>query len=118
MQRVIPGMIDVDGREFLYVEIRDAEDFDSIIDASLGANPDVPMPRAGGVIEEKTRLTLADGTSLLAMSYKGDLNGWRAKLTAFCAMQSRRWGTASHQVLHMSDGTTFSLRDCTASFEN
>lgn len=116
MARNIPGTIEVEGREFLYVETLQGEGFEEIIDAALSTS-DVPLPKAGGVIEERVRILLEDGTSLLGISYKGDLAGWRAKLLAYCKAKDRRWGIASSQKLALSDGTERILGECEVVFD-
>src|SRR5579872_5439968 len=95
----IPGMIDVQGREFFYLELRDKEVFRTLIDQALAANSEVPMPNAGGIIEEKVRILLNGGKSLLGISYKGDLAGWKGKLVAYCEATDRKWGIASGRKL-------------------
>lgn len=117
MNRSIPGTIDVEGREFLYVETAEGEDFRQILNDALTSCADVPMPQSGGVIEEKARITLEDGSVLFAISYKGDLSGWRRKLTAFCESKGRKWGVASKQVITLSDGSEIDLSNTSIKFE-
>jgi hypothetical protein len=108
----IPGMTEVEGREFFYIESLPGEGFNQIIDEALNGSPHVPMPKAGGVIEEKVYIVLDGGRSLLGISYKGDLAGWRAKLLAYCVVKHRKCGIASHRILSLSDGTELALGDC------
>lgn len=117
MNHVIPGTIEVEGREFLYVETLSGEEFNHILDEALTSSPNVPIPKAGGVIEEKVRIVLDDGTSLLGVSYKGDLAGWKAKLLAYCNAKHRRHGIASHRKLSLSDGTELALDECDVIFD-
>ena len=117
MSRNIPGTIEVEGREFFYIETSDGAGFRKLIDAALTGSPDVPLPNDGGVIEEKVRILLEGGTTLLGISYKGDLPGWRAKLLAYCKANHRTWGIASRQKLALSDGTELALCECEAVFE-
>lgn len=118
MSRTIPGTIDVEGREFFYVEIHDGEGFDELLDEALATCPAVPLPKAGGVIEEKARILLGSGVPLLAISYKGDLPGWRNKLESYCKFKGRKWGIASHRKLALSDGTVLEFSECEIIFEN
>lgn len=117
MTRTIPGTIEVDGREFFYLEAEEGIDFHQMINAVLSSNHDIPMPKDGGVIEEKTRILLDDGISLLAISYKGDLAGWRQNLIAFCEIQNCKWGIASKNKLILSDQIEINLRECNVIFE-
>src|SRR5262245_46832339 len=92
-RRSIPGMAPIEeGREFRYVEIPSGESFSRLIDSMLRSCPEVPLPRSGGVIEEKAQIKLDDKALLLALSYRGDLAGWRQKIEAFCRQTGRRWG--------------------------
>ena len=68
MNRTIPGTIEVEGREFFYVEALLGECFDEILDEALAGSPGVPLPKFGGVIEEKVRILLDGGTSLMGIS--------------------------------------------------
>jgi hypothetical protein len=117
MTRDIPGMIEVDGREFLYIEIVKGQTFRQLIDETLSFSSNIPMPQSGGVIEEKAHITLGDESSLLAISYKGDLAGWRRKLAAYCEFNKRRWGVVSHQKIILSDGVEIDLRNSNVMFE-
>lgn len=118
MNRTIPGMIEVEGREFFYVETLAGEGFDEILDEALAGSPDLPLPKSGGVIEEKVRILLDDGsTSLLGISYKGDLVGWRAKLVAYCKATHRKWGIVSRQKVALSDGGELALGECSLIFD-
>src|ERR1700733_14078541 len=109
MVREIPGTIDVEGREFFYVQFFEREGFRTITDKALSGFPGVPMPKDGGVIEEKARLLLDDGPVLLGVSYKGDLAGWRGRLIAYCKDKGRLWGIASNGLIALSDGRELQL---------
>ena len=117
MTRTIPGTADVEGREFLYVETADGQEFQHFVGEACASCVDTPMPRSGGVIEEKARVLLHDGSSLLAISYKGDLSAWRNKFTAYCESKGRKWGIASNQKLTLSDGTQIDLSQSNVTFE-
>ena len=117
MNEHIPGSIEVDGREFFYVEIRGDERFRTVIDEALAGAPDVPLPKSGGVIEEKVRILLDGSAFLLGISYKGDLAGWRAKLVAYCNTKHRKWGIVSRQKVVLSDGRELILGECDVVFD-
>ncbi len=118
MNQHIPGMIEVEGREFLYVETQDGETFRSLIDEALAGSPDLPLPKSGGVIEEKVRILLDSNTSILGISYKGDLAGWRAKLVAYCNAKHRKWGIVSRKKVVLSDGRELVLGECDVVFDD
>ena len=112
MTRAVPGIETVVGREFVYLEIRAGEQFPGLLSQVLESCPDVPSPSNGGAIEEKARIVLKDSTSLLALSYKGDLEGWRKKLDSFCRLNDRRSGVIRNESLLLSDGTEIPLNSC------
>jgi hypothetical protein len=118
MKRTIPGMIEVEGREFFYVETRDRERFRTVIDEALAGSPELPLPKSGGVIEEKVTILLDPKTSLLGISYKGDLVGWRTKLVAYCNAKHRKWGIVSRPKLMLSNGEELDLGECNVRFDD
>lgn len=118
MKKLIPGLIDEEGREFFYIEIFAREGFDKIADGALAGSPDVPLPEDGGVLEEKAKILLDSHTSLLGLSYRGDLPGWRANLVAYCKATNRIWGIVSDKRLLLSDGRDIALCECDVVFED
>jgi len=109
MERSIPGTIPVEGREFMYVEALLTEDFSTFVDRFDELGSSVLMPKSGGAIEEKARILLHDDLCLLALSYKGDIGGWRNRFIACCEPKGRRWGIAKDGILALSDGTQIQL---------
>ena len=118
MTRTIPGMINEEGREVLYIETNENEGFRQLTDKAFASCSDVPMPQHGGMIEEKAHILLDDGSSLLGVSYRGDIPGWRRKLTAYCEFSNRKWGVASNQIMMLSDGTEIDLCTSKVTFED
>lgn len=118
MDRTIPGMIEVEGREFLYVQTLTGEGFSDVIDEALADSAVLPLPESGGAVEEKCRIILDDCTTLLALSYKGDLNGWRNKIVAYCNSTNRLWGVASRRKVELSDGRVLALDECKVEFDD
>jgi len=117
MDRAIPGSEAVEGREFIYVETSEAEDFHAIMEKVFAGFPETRLPTAGGAIEEKARILLEAGRSLLAISYKGDLPGWRGRLVGFCENTGRQWGIARDGTLVLANGTETPLSECDVRFE-
>jgi len=116
--RQIPGIIQVQGREFFYIEIRSGEQFNDLIDLIFASCPAVPPPGHGGVIGEKSWITLRDGTMLFGISYKGDLDGWRKKIQVFCKESGRRLASPSNVGLIFPDGSFAPFSDCKIVLEN
>jgi hypothetical protein len=112
IKRHIPGTMQVEGREFLFVEVRSNEVFTELVDKIFASCPTVSPPRSGGILEEKAWITLQDNTLLLGVSYKGDLQGWRKKIQGFCKESGRMFGIPSSDKLLLADGTSVALSDC------
>lgn len=117
MKKLIPGTVPVEGREFFYIECHPNEGFDEIMDAALSARPDIALPSDGGVIEGKARIKLEGVCALLAVSYRGDLDGWRRKLAAYCEEEDRLWGVVTGRFLVLSNGSKLPLAECEVNFE-
>jgi hypothetical protein len=76
--REIPGTHTVEGREYCYFECAD-ENCELIFQRLVRAiTPAIPTD--GGAITGGCELTLPDGRKFHAMSYKGDLLGWRMQI--------------------------------------
>lgn len=117
MSRSIPGTMNVAGREFMYIEVSVGERFSTLLDEEEQLDSDIPPPQSGGVIEEKVRIPLKGGMSLIAVSYKGDLQGWRCRFIASCDKNGRRWGIPRDHSLVLSDGTEIKLIESHVEFE-
>lgn len=118
MTRAIPGTIATKDRDFIYIEASSDEVFHHIVSEALSVNDEISMPASGGALEEKVRLTLDDGTSLMGISYKGDLEGWRAKLVAFCKSSGRVHGNVCDAEIVLSSGVTLPLDDIKVDFDD
>lgn len=116
MNRTIPGTTTVEGREFLYVEILDETILSDLVDDVLSACGTLPLPKSGGIIEEKTQIIRRNGASYLGFSYKGDLEGWRNKVVNYCLATQRKWASIYNGDLVISDGTHVPLAECKANF--
>lgn len=117
MTKSIPGTIVVEGREFLYIESHPGETFHQIMDCALSDCEYVPLPCSGGIIEHGTFLKLENGVTLMAVSCKGDVEGWRNKLQEFCERDRRLWGVAADSRLRLSDEREIDLNDSNFVFE-
>ena len=118
LKREIPGTIDVEGREFFYIQDFNNEDFHKLIHTALDATPDFPFPTHGGVIEEKVRVSLAGGISMMGLSYKGDNDGWREKFVEYCKSTSRMYGFGRNSQLFLSNGEELFFDSLDVTFED
>ena len=113
IKRSIPGITGTSSRVFMYIESCRNESFRQIIDAALGASSDLPLPKFGGVIEEKVQVRIDDYTTLIGISYKGDIEGWQDRLVGFCKEAGRVYGFIKDEQFCLSTGATLPLEDIT-----
>jgi len=117
MSRTIPGTQQVEGREFIYIESAANETFHQLANCVSTICTELAIPKSGGAIEEKARIKLSDGTSLMGVSYKGDVEGWRKRFVGICTASARKYGAISEGRLVLSDGSSPLLEELEVSFE-
>ena len=117
MQRPIPGTQEVKDREFMYIESREGETFHQLANSIPTVGASIVTPRYGGVIEEKVIVKLKEGGFLIGISYKGDVEGWRARFVEFCETSKRKYGFIKQGRLFLSDGFSFPIEELEISFE-
>lgn len=77
-EREIPGIKPVEWRECRYVSDDGNDNFlRNGLFALIMDNIEPPFPESGGVIIENCKIWLPSGELLHALSYKGDIVGWR-----------------------------------------
>jgi hypothetical protein len=116
MLRTIPGTQEVEGREFLYIESSAEETFHQLVNAVLTVCAKLALPSSGGTIEEKVRLKPMNGPSLMGVSYKGDVDGWRTRFVEFCITTGRCYGSIREGRLFLSDGRSPLLEELEVDF--
>lgn len=113
-QREIPGLKPRDGAEVVYFSVNEKaarELFESITNHT---NP--PIAQSGGAIEGGCVITVPGGTKFHALSYHGDLEGWRKDIEAGAVAFGVLLATIEMQTIVISDGRTFPLNQCTIDF--
>jgi len=117
MQRPIPGVQQVQGREFMYIESAANETFHQLANSVSAVCPLIAIPRSGGAGEEKVRITLNNGISFMGISYKGDIEGWRSRFVELCKASGRKYGFIKEGRLCLSDGSSPLIEELKISFE-
>ena len=109
--RPTPGTEEVDGRGYAYVECETAESFKLIFPkiATYGASP---LPTSGGAVNEDFALVLPGGKRLFALSYKGDLEGWKRKITECAETLGVKYGEVKGGHIHLNGQHAVLLSDC------
>jgi hypothetical protein len=114
-KRAIPGSVPIEGREHWYIEDDGTGDFDSLFLRIVSA---IKPPRhtRGGALTGGCELTLPDGRKFHAMSYKGDLEGWREQIDEGTRSLGLDAARAVNGNLILSGGAEISISACEARF--
>lgn len=109
--RTIPGKNEVKGREIVYLESENCDAFRSIFPkiTSFGISP---LPKSGGAINEEFLIVLPDGVQMFALSYKGDLVGWKRKINECAAVLGLKIGEIVGEFLELQKENIFPLAVC------
>lgn len=113
--RRIPGTLDVAGREFRYVQDDGVDQFPELF-RKLTARTDRPHPKSGGAISENCKLSAPDGSLFHALSYKGDVEGWRGDIEEAARVLGLQVGRIVADTLVLSDGRVIPLAECRVEF--
>jgi hypothetical protein len=114
-ERSVPGRQEVAGREFRYVLDDGREPFSSFF-KRLIRHAEPPLPASGGVMIEGCALTLPGGDVWQAISYKGDIPGWRRQIELGAEALHVKIASFSGDALVLPGGEVVGLADCKAQF--
>ena len=106
-----PGMARADDREFCYIQSGNLSSFHRAFE-KVGALGDVPLPASGGIVEGNAIIRTPDGRLFFALSYKGDIEGWRTNVRACCKALGLSWGTLEAGRLMLETGEFVDLATC------
>lgn len=113
--KTIPGTVPVEGREFLYVAEGRFENptawFRHVTE--VGASN---RPRSGGVLSHNCRLRTPDSGSYLAISYKGDVQGWRTLLLGNLDRLQLGWAMVEGEMLRFENRDAVPFSACSVEF--
>lgn len=117
MEQAIPGTIPVRFREVRYVA-DDGEDHfvDNGLFLKVLEAIDPPIPTSGGAITENVRLRLPTGELFHGLSYKADVEGWRAQVEGGAARLGLAVGEIVEGSIAISDGRCYPLSECDVTF--
>lgn len=115
-ERRVPGAYFVEGREYRYVSNKNQVKFGKLFHELFNVPPSIPQN--GGALIEGCKITLPNGDIFEAVSYKGDIEGWRQQLEqgakAFNEEVARIDIDTDSIVLN--DMQSFRLTDCIIDF--
>lgn len=115
-KRQVPGLIQAEYREVRYAEDRAEEPFEEQFER-LVWHIDPPVMKDGGALIEGCVLSLPSGLRLQALSYRGDIDGWRRQIAQGAAALGVSLGELVDGVLVLDDGTSYPLADCQVEFD-
>ena len=115
----IPGVIKVEGREFLYIA-DDGEDFfrkkkgSKVKKESLFSKLTSLffMAKEGGALTENCKICLPTNELFHGLSYKGDIEGWRKGITLGATHLGLLTAKIAEGNIEVSDGRVYALSDC------
>ncbi|WP_446027579.1 hypothetical protein [Lelliottia amnigena] len=114
-QRAIPGLNPVEGTEFIYYEDdgknKAKKQFDLLLDSA-----GTIVASSGGVISDGCCITLPTGGGFRALSYHGDIGGWRVSVEAGAKTRGLLLAKIDGDQFVISDGRSFPLSDCKIEF--
>jgi hypothetical protein len=116
VERQIPGLVPATHREVRYVEDRNEEPFE-VLFRRLVRHVNPPVMKDGGTLIEGCVLTLPTGRRFQALSYRGDIEGWRQQILQGAVALDVRVGQLVEGELVLDDGTSYTLADCQVEFD-
>jgi len=109
----IPGIKPVEWREYRYIS-DDGKDkfqnnglFKKLVDAI-----EPPIPKNGGAMSENFKLWLPSGELFHAVSYKGDIEGWRKQIEQGAIKLGLLIGKISGNEIIISDSRIYKISTC------
>lgn len=115
-ERRVPGTYLVEGREFCYVSNKSQVKFGELFHKLFNVPPIIPQN--GGALIEGCKITLPNGDIFEAVSYKGDIEGWRQQLEQGAkALNEELAGIdIDTDSIVLNDTRSFRLTDCIIDF--
>lgn len=111
----IPGTVFVPGREFRYVNCDNEPNLAELFRRVTGAVQPT-LAKSGAVVTENCVLTIPDGGRFFALSYKGDIEGWREQIGRGAKLKGKLLAQIEGNVLAIEDGRSFPLAECVTEF--
>ncbi|PWK27269.1 hypothetical protein [Pseudomonas sp. OV226] len=114
-QRSVPGSNPVEGVEFIYYEDdgknKVKKQFNALLDSA-------GLIRAtnGGVVSDSCKIYLSDGHLFHALSYHGDIEGWREAVEAGAKARGLLLARIEGDKFVIADGRSIPLSDCKIEF--
>lgn len=115
-RRTIPGTQSSTDTEVRYVSVPGSEPFEAFF-KKLVRQVTPLIPKAGAALNEACVICPPDGTRLHAISYRGDIDGWRRQISEGAAALAASLARLEGDRLVMPNGRAYRLDECQVSFE-
>lgn len=115
-ERRVPGTYLREGREYRYVSNKSQVKFSKLFHELFNVPPIIPQN--GGALIEGCKITLPNGDIFEAVSYKGEIEGWRQQLEQGAkALNEELAGIdIDTDSIVLNDMRSFRLTDCIIDF--
>jgi hypothetical protein len=115
-ERKIPGTSFTEGREYRYISCGDGTDI-AVLFKKVIREVNPPLATNGGAINEGCKVNLPSGECYFAVSYKGDIEGWRQQIEQGAIALGLSVAKVDQDKLLLSDGNEVFLSDCKFQFD-
>lgn len=114
-ERIVPGTKPVGGREFCYVSNRSQMKFEIYFKKLIRCVSPL-IPKSGGALIEGCKITLPNGEIFEAISYKGDIEGWRSQIKQGVGTLNETLARIDADSIVLDNVQSFYLTDCRIDF--
>jgi len=114
-QRALPGLNPVEGVEFVYYEDDGKSQVKKQFNALLDSAGSIKAT-SGGIVSDSCKIHLSDDLVFHALSYHGDIDGWREAVEAGAKARGLLLARIVGEQFVVSDGLSIPLSDCKIEF--
>lgn len=114
-QRAVPGLSPVEGVEFVYYQDDGKSKAKKQFSALLDSAGEIRATR-GGVVSDSCKIHLPEGLQFHALSYHGDIEGWREAVEAGAKARGLLLARIDGDQFVVSDGRSIALSGCKVEF--
>ena len=117
VKRIIPGLPPLEeGREFCYVEDNGNDRFEEKLSDKVTSQLKQPIAQSGGVMSENCKFWLPTDDLFHALSYRGDIEGWRQEIELGAKQLGLLTGKIVENNIELSNGRVYALSECKVEF--
>jgi len=110
-KRAVPGTKPVSDREFRYIRDDRAQPFEKLL-WKIASHVDPSLPKDGAVVSENCENTPPTGEVFQAVSYRGDIDGWRKQVESGARAFGIQLARIADDSIVLDDMRSFKLSEC------